>query len=435
VKESLSLDEARRIALAAQGFAQSRPALAGTRQLNSAMRRMGTLQIDSVNVFARSHYMPLFSRLGLYDTAALDRLVFAGRPAYVEYWAHVASFIPANDWGLFRFRMQEMRAKYGTEPDGWFQTHREIVDWVRAELSDRGPLRPAQIEHDAKQEARGPWWDWDVVKHALEYLWLFGEVAIAGRRGFERRYGLAEHVLPVDALGAPVPRDAAIRELVARSAKANGVGTASDLADYWRLKDRRAVLAAIEDLQDSGELRPVTVDGWTSGGRAAKAWVHRDAVLPRRVDAAAILTPFDPVVWFRERAERLFGFEYRIEIYTPAPRRRFGYYSLPVLIGDDIVGRVDLKADRATSTLLVQSAWWEHGRPADAASRLADELRAAARWQGLESISVSRWGDATDDLSGALPEALRHDRTQAEAVAAGLDEPAIEEPAGVSVEA
>ncbi len=435
MKESLSLDEARRIALAAQGFAQSRPALAGTRQLNSAMRRMGTLQIDSVNVFARSHYMPLFSRLGPYDTAALDRLVFAGRPAYVEYWAHVASFIPANDWGLFRFRMHEMRAKYGTEPDGWFQTHREIVDWVRAELSDRGPLRPAQIEHDAKQAARGPWWDWDVVKHALEYLWLFGEVAIAGRRGFERRYGLAEHVLPVDALGAPVPRDAAIRELVARSAKANGVGTASDLADYWRLKDRRAVLAAIEDLQDSGELRPVTVDGWTSGGRAAKAWVHRDAVLPRRVDAAAILTPFDPVVWFRERAERLFGFEYRIEIYTPAPRRRFGYYSLPVLIGDDIVGRVDLKADRATSTLLVQSAWWEHGRPADAASRLADELRAAARWQGLESISVSRWGDATDDLSGALPEALRHDRTQAEAVAPGLDEPAIEEPAGISVDA
>ena len=403
MKESLSLDEARRIALAAQGFAQSRPALAGTRQLNSAMRRMGTLQIDSVNVFARSHYMPLFSRLGPYDTAALDRLVFAGRPAYVEYWAHVASFIPANDWGLFRFRMHEMRAKYGTEPDGWFQTHREIVDWVRAELSDRGPLRPAQIEHDAKQAARGPWWDWDVVKHALEYLWLFGEVAIAGRRGFERRYGLAEHVLPVDALGAPVPRDAAIRELVARSAKANGVGTASDLADYWRIKDRRAVLAAIEDLQDSGELRPVTVDGWTSAGRAAKAWVHRDAVLPRRVDAAAILTPFDPVVWFRERAERLFGFEYRIEIYTPAPRRRFGYYSLPVLIGDDIVGRVDLKADRATSTLLVQSAWWEHGRPADAASRLADELRAAARWQGLESISVSRWGDATDDLVGRAP--------------------------------
>ncbi|HEX5730234.1 winged helix-turn-helix domain-containing protein [Microbacterium sp.] len=435
MKESLSLDEARRIALAAQGFAQPGPARAGTRQLKSALGRMGTLQIDSVNVFARSHYMPLFSRLGPYDTAALDRLVFAGRPAYVEYWAHVAAFIPATDWGLFRFRMEDMRAKYGTDPGGWFQTHREIVDWVRAELADRGPLRPAQMEHDAKEAARGPWWDWDVVKHALEFLWLFGEVAIAGRRGFERRYGLAEHVLPADALEAPVPRDTAIRELVARAAKANGVGTASDLADYWRLRDRRAVLAAIGDLQDSGVLRPVTVDGWTSAGRPAKAWVHRDAVLPRRVDAAAILTPFDPVVWFRERAERLFGFEYRIEIYTPAPRRRFGYYSLPVLIGDEIVGRVDLKADRASSTLLVQSAWWEHGRPADAATRLADELRAAARWQGLESISVSRWGDATDDLSRALPGALRHERSHVEAVALAPDEPAIEQPAGVSVEA
>ena len=153
----------------------------------------------------------------------------------------------------------------------------------------------------------------------------------------------------------------------------------------------------------------MTVQGWESAGRPAKAWVHRDAALPRRVDAAAILTPFDPVVWFRDRAERLFGFEYRIEIYTPAPQRRYGYYSLPVLIGDDIVGRVDLKADRAASTLLVQSAWWEHGRPADAAARLADELRAAAHWQGLEAISVSRWGDATDDLAGVLPEARRHE--------------------------
>ncbi|MET0780757.1 MAG: crosslink repair DNA glycosylase YcaQ family protein, partial [Microbacterium sp.] len=399
MKESVSVAEARRIALAAQGFAQPRPTLTGTRQLNLAMARMATLQIDSVNVYARSHYMPLFSRLGPYDPAALDKLLFARRAPYVEFWAHMASFIPAADWGLFRFRMDEMREKYGTQPDGWFQTHREIVDWVRSELAERGPLRPAQIEHDAKTAGRGPWWDWDVVKNALEYLWLFGEVAIAGRRGFERRYGLAEHVLPPSALSAPVAREDAIRELIARAAKAHGVGTASDLADYWRIKDRRAVVAAIGDLQDAGVLQPVTVRGWQSAGRPAKAWVHRDAALPRRVDAAAILTPFDPVVWFRDRAERLFDFEYRIEIYTPAPQRRFGYYSLPVLVGDDIVGRIDLKADRASSTLLVQSAWWEHGRPADAAARLADEVRAAGRWQGLESISVSRWGDATDDLA------------------------------------
>jgi len=230
-------------------------------------------------------------------------------------------------------------------------------------------------------------------------------------------------VLSSEVLAAPVARDDAIRELIARAAKAHGVGTASDLADYWRLKDRRAVMTAIHDLQDSGLLQPVTVRGWKSAGRPAKTWVHRDAALPRRVDAAAILTPFDPVVWFRDRAQRLFAFEYRIEIYTPAPQRRFGYYSLPVLIGDDLVGRVDLKADRATSTLRVQSAWWEHGRPSDAAPRLADELRAAARWRGLDSISISRWGDATDDLAEVLPEARRHDAGAAEPVAAAPDEP------------
>ncbi|WP_240658689.1 DNA glycosylase AlkZ-like family protein, partial [Microbacterium sp. CPCC 204701] len=211
MRSSLSAAEARRIALAAQGFAKPRPATAGTRQLKAALARMATLQIDSVNVFARSHYMPLFSRLGTYDTATLDRLLFARRPPYVEYLAHVAAFVPAADWGLFRFRMDDMRAKYGSQPGGWFDTHREIVDWVRSELAERGPLRPAQIEHDAKKGPRGPWWDWDVVKHALEYMWMFGEVAIAGRRGFERRYALAEDVIPADVLAAPVPRDDAVR--------------------------------------------------------------------------------------------------------------------------------------------------------------------------------------------------------------------------------
>jgi hypothetical protein len=423
VKPSLSAAEARRVALAAQGFARPRPAAAGTRQLNGALARMGTLQIDSVNVFARSHYMPLFSRVGAYDTAALDRLLFAPRAPYVEYWAHVAAFIPAADWGLFDFRMRAMRDKYGGKPGGWFDQNREIVDWVRAELADRGPLRPAQIEHDAKKGARGPWWDWDVVKHALEHLWLFGEVAIAGRRGFERRYALAEQVIPRHVLDSPVPRDDAVRELVRRAARAYGVATAADIADYWRIADRKAVTAALDDLVEAGELHPVSVEGWTSGGRPAKAWLHSDAAVPRRVDATAILTPFDPVVWFRDRAERLFDFEYRIEIYTPAPQRRFGYYSLPVLIGDDVVGRVDLKADRAASTLLVQSAWWEQRRPANAASRLADELRLAATWQGLESISVSRWGDAADDLAGVMPEAARHDAGPADPVALSPGDP------------
>ncbi|WP_228479262.1 winged helix-turn-helix domain-containing protein [Microbacterium atlanticum] len=423
MKSSLSAAEARRVSLAAQGFDRGRPAAAGTRQLNLALARMSTLQIDSVNVFARSHYMPLFSRLGRYDTAVLDRLLFARRPPYVEYWAHVAAFVPAVDWGLFHFRMQDLRAKYGSKPGGWLDTHRDLVDWVRAELADRGPLRPAQIEHDAREGARGPWWDWDAVKNALEYLWLFGEVAIAGRKGFERRYALARDVIPHDVLDAPVPRDEAVRELVRRAARAYGVSTAADVADYWRIADRKAVTAALDDLTDAGELHPVSVQGWTTAGRPARAWLHRDATVPRRIDATALLTPFDPVVWFRDRAERLFDFEYRIEIYTPAPKRRYGYYSLPVLVGDDIVGRIDLKADRAGSRLLVQSAWWEHGRPADATGRLADEVRLAAAWQGLETISVSRWGDATDDLAGALPEAARHDSTSRERVALAPDEP------------
>ncbi|UYK41153.1 winged helix-turn-helix domain-containing protein [Microbacterium terricola] len=423
MKESLSAAEARRVALAAQGFARPRPDAPGTRQINLALQRMHTLQIDSVNVFARSHYMPLFSRLGAYDTSALDRLLFARRPPYVEYLAHVAAFVPAGDWALFRFRMDAMRAKYGSAAGGWYQTHREIVDWVRAELAARGPLRPAQIDHDAKQTRRGPWWDWDVVKHALEYLWMFGEVAIAGRRGFERRYGLAEHVIPAEVLAAPVPRDEAIRELVRRAARAYGVATASDLADYWRIRDRRAVLTAVAELEEAGEVRPVAVEGWTTAGRPAKAWLHSDAVVPRRIEAAALLTPFDPVVWFRDRAERLFDFAYRIEIYTPAPQRRYGYYSLPVLVGDDLVGRVDLKAERSASTLRVQSAWWEHGRPAHAAEMLAGELRGAAAWQGLERISISRWGDATDDLAAVVTEAARHERGLAEPAALAADEP------------
>ena len=408
MKATLSTVEARRVALAAQGFGM--PPIdgsAGTRALAATIRRLRTLQIDSVNVFARSHYMPLFSRLGAYETDALDRLLFTGKPSFVEYWAHVAAFIPAADWGLFDFRMQEMRRRHDA-PAGWTRRHADTVAWVRDELASRGPLRPAQIERDARRSSRGPWWDWDEVKSALEYLWLYGEVAIAGRRGFERRYGLASQVIP-DAARVPVPREEAIRELVSRAAAAYGVATASDLADYWRIRDRRAVLTAVHDLVDAGELSPVAVEGWRVGGRPAPAWVHRSARLPRRIDAAAILTPFDPVVWFRERAARLFDFEYRIEIYTPAARRRYGYYSLPIVVGDDVVGRTDLKADRARGRLLVQSAWWEPGAPPDAAERVAERLRAAAAWQGLDTVSVSHWGDATDDLAGALGDAARHD--------------------------
>ncbi|WP_345751008.1 winged helix-turn-helix domain-containing protein [Microbacterium rhizophilus] len=433
MKQQLSLPEARRVALAAQGFARARPEAPGTRQLNAAIARMGVLQIDSVNVFARSHYVPLFSRLGAYDTDDLDRLVLrhgvGGRPrstgSYIEYLAHEATFVPVEDWPLWRFRMDAMRAKYGG-PGSWYAENAATVEWVRAELAARGPLRPAQIESDAHRGTRGPWWDWDVVKRALELMWRFGEVAIAGRRGFERRYGLAADVVPGRLLDAEVSRDDAIRELVRRAARASGVAAASDLADYHRIRDRRAVLAAVQDLVDQGELAPVAVEAWDRGRAALPAWVHRDAVIPRRIDAATVLTPFDPVVWFRERAERLFGFDYRIEIYTPAHKRRFGYYSLPVLVGDRIVGRVDLKADRPASTLRVQSAWWEEGVPAAVADRVATALREAAAWQGLERISLSTWGDATADLAFVMPDAARHERPAVEPAASPGDEDALD---------
>ena len=447
--DTLGSGEARRIALAAQGFSRRRPAAVGVRHLHSAMARMGVLQIDSVNVFARSHYLPLFSRLGAYDPALLERAFLmrksppgasnsaspllssgsrrltrptAARPGrYTEYLAHEATFLPVEDWPLWGFRREAFRAKRG---EFWGRTSSaRTLDWIRSELRDRGPSRPADIRGDAPGGKAG-WWEWDDVKHALEYLWRVGEVAIAGRDGFERRYALAEDVVPADLLGRDLDRATAVGELVRRAARAHGVATAADIADYYRVKDRALVLHAIDGLVEQGELEPVRVRGWERGGRAIPAWRHVDAVLPRRIDATAILTPFDPVVWFRDRALRAFALDYRIEIYTPAAKRRYGYYSLPVLVGDRISARVDLKADRASGTLRVQSAWWEpQARPVDDAERIAAELRTAAAWQGLEHVSVSAWGDASAALADALdahPErVLRHDVGRTEAIPRG----------------
>ncbi|KJQ53521.1 hypothetical protein RS85_02550 [Microbacterium sp. SA39] len=359
------------------------------------------LQIDSVNVFARSHYLPLFSRLGAYEPALLDRVFLARTTHYVEYLAHEATFIPIEDWPLWRFRMDDFRRRWAG-PDSWLSSNARTVQWVQDELRTRGPLRPADLRADAPRE-RGTWWDWDEVKLALEHLWRIGDVAVSGRRRFERSYALAEHVIPEAILSREVSRTDAIRELTRRAARSSGVATQSDLADYYRIRDRGAVAQSIADLADAGELEPVQVRGWERGGRPIPAWRHRDAVLPRKIDAAAILTPFDPVVWFRDRALRAFDLDYRIEIYVPAEKRRFGYYSLPVLVGDRIVARVDLKAERVTSTLQVQSAWWEPQARPDDAERIAAELALAASWQGLQRISVSGWGDAT----GAIHDALR----------------------------
>lgn len=408
-RATLSASEARRIAIAAQGLAGARPSPVGTRQINRVIRSLGALQIDTVNVFARAHYMPVFSRLGPYDTHLLDRLVLRRRGPYTEYKPHEACFLPTEDWALFDFRMQRMRAKYEA-PGTWAAEHPRVMAWVRELLADGDVIRPGKLDHPWKKRGSS-WWDWDDAKHACELLWLFGEAAIAGRQGFERTYAAAERVLPPEVLGSPVARTEAIRELVCRAARAYGVATAADLADYWRIRDRPAIHAAIDDLVAEGELTPVTVEGWSVGGRPAKAWLHREARIPRRVETAAILSPFDPLVWFRDRAERMFGFEYRIEIYTPAHKRRYGYYSLPVLVDAAIVGRVDLKADRAAGVLRVQSAWWEPWVEAsgvhDVAARVAQQVRQAGRWQGLETVTVSRWGDASDDIAAVLG-AQRH---------------------------
>lgn len=399
--ESLSAAQARRIALAAQGLHRRRPSSVTARHVHAAMERMGVLQIDSVNVFARSHYMPLFSRLGAYDPALLDRIFLSRTTHYVEYLAHEATFIPVEDWALWRFRMDDFRRRWEADPDSWLNGNARTLAWIRDELRARGPLRPAELRADAPRE-RGTWWDWDDVKLALEHLWRTGEVAISGRRGFERRYALAEQVIPAHVLARRIPREEAIAELVRRAARSYGVAAEADLADYYRIRDRATIRAAIARLVDEGELEPVQVRGWERAGRPVPAWRHRDAVLPRRVDAAAILTPFDPIVWFRDRALRAFELDYRIEIYVPAHKRRYGYYSLPVVVGDRVVARVDLKADRATSTLQVQSAWWEPQAAPGDAEPIAGQLTLAANWQGLERISVSAWGDAADAVAAAL---------------------------------
>lgn len=409
MRTTLSQEQARGVALAAQGFGRAVPPRRAARVVAATIGRLRLVQLDSVNVFARAHYLPSFSRAGSYDTEAFDELVFSSAGDYTEVWAHAASVVPTVDWPLYQPRRDAYRAKYGPESGGWASRHPEVIERVRAELADRGPLRPAELDDPASGVRRGPWWDWSDVKHALEHLFHLGEVAIAGRRGFERRYALSEQLIPASILQQRTPREDAIRELVRRAAVAYGVATAADLDDYFRIGDRRATAAAIQQLVDAGELIPVQVEGWQRGEEPLPAWLHREARVPRRLETAAILSPFDPVVWFRDRALRLFGFDYRIEIYTPPARRRYGYYSLPVLLDGGIVGRVDLKADRGGSRLLVQSAWWEPGAPPDAVERVATLLRSAADWQQLAQLSISSWGDATQELRQALPTAERHE--------------------------
>ena len=388
VVESVSAAQARRIALAAQGFGK-RPAAVSTRQINATIQRLNLLQLDSINVYERSHYLPLFARLGTYDKSVLDRLTFGRRSKYIEYWAHEAAIIPAEDWPLWRWKMEQLRERdEGREQ--WVQENGQMLQWLRDELAARGPVAASQIEHDSNKRA-GPWWGWSDVKRGLEYLFRWGDAVSAGRTRFERSYALPGQILSGDLLERSVSREDAHRQLVERSAVALGIATAIDLADYFRLKSAD-VRPAIATLADAGVLLPVTVRGWSQA-----AWLHRDARIPRRIETEALLSPFDPVVWDRARALRMFGFHYRIEVYTPAPKRIYGYYTLPLLIDDALVGRIDLKSDRQAGVLRVQSAWREGEAFVDL-DRVVALLDRIAAWQGLGGVEFAERGD----LIGAL---------------------------------
>ena len=399
--ERLSLRAARRVALAAQGFADPRPTgPVGRRHLRRVLGRTALLQLDSVNVFERAHHLPLYSRLGPYDTRLLHRTAYVHRELF-EYWGHEASLLPVSTQPLLRWRMAQAAA--GLE--GWGRTRRiaqeqpAFVQPVLQRIREEGPATAGEL-HEGERPT-GPWWDWSLTKVAVEHLFWSGQLTTSTRRGFTRVYDLPERVLPAAVLEAPTPSvEDAQRELVRIAARAHGVATERDLRDYFRLAVADAA-AAVASLVAAGELLPVEVEGWRG-----PAYLWPGSRVPRRVAASALLSPFDPLVWERSRTSRLFGFDYRIEIYVPEPQRVHGYYVLPFLHDEGLRARVDLKSDRKAGVLRVMASWLEPGSDADAvASALGLELRRAAHWQGLPDVVVEPRGD----LAPALVSALRND--------------------------
>ncbi|KRE57183.1 winged helix-turn-helix domain-containing protein [Phycicoccus sp. Soil748] len=389
----LTKAQARRIALAAQGFRDPRPAPgeATTRHLQRVIDRVQVVQIDSVNVVTRSHYLPFFSRLGPYDTALLDRARDRAPRRLVEYWAHEASLVPPTTWPLLDFRMQRALSDAWGGMQRVAHDHPGLVSAVKAEVVAGGPMTSRQVEaaleHDLPREREHWGWNWSLVKNALEHLFWSGQITSAGRTSqFERRYAALERVLPravVEQAADPARRpshEEAFRELVLIAARAHGVGTEQCLRDYFRLKPEQA-RPAIASLVAEGQLVPVTIEGWKRA-----AYLHPEARRPRRVQAQALLSPFDSLIWQRERTAALFGFDFRLEIYVPAPQRVHGYYVLPFLFGDTLVARCDLKADRAAGVLRVHAVHWEPGAPVEARPALDAELALLAGWLGLRTV-------------------------------------------------
>lgn len=391
--ESISLATARRIALAAQGFADPRPnGRVDRRHFRRVLDRMGLIQIDSVNVLVRSQELPLFSRLGPHPRTMIHDATRSGE--VFEYWVHEASHVDMAHYHLHRWKMngEHKWARYFTLK----QRRPEYIEEVYRRIADEGPVASGDLSERVGK--KGTWWDWDDAKVALEHLFWVGRVTVTRRPAdFARIYDLTERVIPADVLARPpAPEREARKQLLELAARHHGIGTFTDLTDYHRQRNEPCK-ELVAELVEEGVLRQVHVEGWKQ-----PAYLHRQARLPRRVNACTVLSPFDPVVWNRGRAHRLFGFHYRIEIYTPQPKRVYGYYVLPILWGEDVVGRVDMKSDRQGGALLVQGAFTEPGVPAGPlADDLAPVLHAMARWLGLERVEVGSRGDLASTLRDA----------------------------------
>jgi hypothetical protein len=403
VPTTLTAAQARRIAVAAQGFAEPKPRGPVTRaHLRRLISRIQVLQMDSVSVAVRAHYAPIFSRLGPYDRDVLDRAAWshtARSPRLlVEYWAHEAALMAVDDWPLLRWRMREYtHGRWGTEI---VKKNAKLADDIVAAVNELGPSTAGQIEAHLGAEQcgrKGPWWDRSDTKWVTEALFAAGVLTTATRVGFARHYDLTENVLPPEVVARNVDDEEAVRELTLRAATALGVGTEADIRDYFRLGAKQ-VKPAIAKLVADGELEPLEVEGWT-----APAYLRAGQAVPRRDRGTALLCPFDPLIFFRPRVQRLFDFHYRIEIYTPAPRRQFGYYVWPFLLDGRLVGRVDLKAERNRDVLYVVGAFAEPGQDKSrVAEALAAELKTMATWLGLAEVTVGTKGDLAKELSRSL---------------------------------